>query len=192
MAPVWFASGEHCMSDSSSELSPSRKPYWLWLIVLLALAAGVYLWLGRDVGPTPPSGAPVFGRGAMSSLPVPVRVANVETGTIHHTLKAIGTVTAFKTVTVRSRVDGELQKIAFTEGQKVQAGDLLAQIDPRTYQVALDQALGQQKQNEAQLKNAQRDLERYQLLYKQNSIARQQVDAQAALVQQLLGTRKSD
>src|SRR5690606_10507302 len=82
--------------------------------------------------------------------------------------------------------------IAFTDGQKVQTGDLLAQIDPRTYQIALDQALGQQAQNEAQLKNAQRDLQRYQLLYKQNSIARQQVDAQAALVQQLQGTRKSD
>src|SRR5690606_15729095 len=71
-------------------------------------------------------------------------------------------------------------------------GDLLARIDPRPYQVQLDQALGQQKQNQAQLENAQRDLQRYQLLFKQNSIAKQQVDAQAALVQQYLGSRKSD
>src|SRR5690606_6978225 len=99
------------------------------------------------------------------------------------TLKAIGTVTSFNTATERSRVDGELQEIAFKDGQKVEAGDLLAQIDPRTYQNALDQALGQQKQNAAQLANAQRDLQRYQLLYKQTSIAKQQLDAQAALVQ---------
>ncbi len=126
------------------------------------------------------------------AMAVPVRLATVETGPIDYTLKAIGTVTAFNTVTVRSRVDGELQKIAFTDGQKVREGDLLAQIDPRSYQVELDQALGQQKQNEAQLQNAQRDLQRYQLLFKQNSIAKQQVDAQAALVQQYLGSRKSD
>src|SRR3546814_20318667 len=97
---------------------------------------------------------------AMADMKTPVRVATVQQGSIQHTLKAIGTVTAFNTVTVRSRVDGELQKIAFTDGQKVNAGDLLAQIDPRTYQVQLDQALGQQKQNEAQLNNAQRDLQR--------------------------------
>ena len=82
--------------------------------------------------------------------------------------------------------------VVMYRGQKVEEGDLLAQIDPRSFQVQLDQALGQQKQNEAQLQNAQRDLKRYQTLFKQNSIARQQVDAQAALVQQFLGSRKSD
>ncbi|MDS1139228.1 MdtA/MuxA family multidrug efflux RND transporter periplasmic adaptor subunit [Pusillimonas sp. SM2304] len=180
------------MSDSRSEPSRRRRPYWFWLIALLLIAAGVYWWTGQDSGQKPQGGDPIFGRGMMASMPVPVKVATAETGLINHTLKAIGTVAAFNTVIVRSRVDGELQKIAFADGQKVQAGDLLAQIDPRTYQVALDQALGQQKQNEAQLQNAQRDLQRYQLLYKQNSIAKQQVDAQAALVQQLLGSRKSD
>jgi multidrug efflux system membrane fusion protein len=128
----------------------------------------------------------------MAGMAIPVKIATAEVGHIDTTLKAIGTVNAFNTVTVRSRVDGELQKLAFSDGQRVQEGDLLAQIDPRTYQVQLDQALGMQKQNQALLANAQRDLKRYQLLFKQNSIARQQVDAQIALVQQLEGSKKSD
>ncbi|MCC2597611.1 MdtA/MuxA family multidrug efflux RND transporter periplasmic adaptor subunit [Pusillimonas sp. MFBS29] len=180
------------MSAPNTEPSRSRKSYWLWLVALLALAAGAYWYVGKPDAPAAKGGGSLFGPRGMSSMPVPVRVATAEMGLINHTLKAIGTVTAFNTVTVRSRVDGELQEIAFTDGQKVRAGDLLAQIDPRTYRIALDQALGQQAQNEAQLKNAQRDLQRYQLLYKQNSIAKQQVDAQAALVQQLQGSRKSD
>src|SRR3546814_872312 len=128
----------------------------------------------------------------MGGMATPVSVAAVTQGRIEFSLKAIGTVTAINTVTVRSRVDGELEEIYFKEGQKVHAGDLLAQIDPRTYQVQLDQALGEQKQNEAQLRNAQRDLQRYELLYKQNSLAKQQLDAQKALVEQYLGTKKSD
>ena len=130
--------------------------------------------------------------GAMQAMAVPVKVAAVESGRINFALKAIGTVTAYNTVTVRARVDGELQKIAFTDGQKVKEGDLLAQVDPRSFQVQLEQALGQQNQNLAQLANARRDLQRYQQLYKQNSIAKQQVDTQAALVQQYLGSQKSD
>ncbi|MFW7342188.1 MdtA/MuxA family multidrug efflux RND transporter periplasmic adaptor subunit [Pollutimonas sp. H1-120] len=178
--------------------SVSHRPghrRWPWLVlVLIVLAAGAYWLVGRDAG-SMKGGRPGLGgnrMAAMANMKTPVRVATVQQGSIQHTLKAIGTVTAFNTVTVRSRVDGELQKIFFSDGQKVNAGDMLAQIDPRTYQVQLDQALGQQKQNEAQLQNAQRDLQRYQLLFKQNSIAKQQVDAQAALVQQFLGSRKSD
>src|SRR5690606_22108860 len=114
----------------------------------------------------------------------PVRAASVEQGKIDHVLTAVGTVTAFNTVTVRSRVDGQLEQINFEEGQKVAAGDLLAQIDPRTYQVQLDQAHAQLAQNKSLLQNAQKDLQRFQQLYKQASIARQQLDAQQALVQQ--------
>lgn len=177
------------MSDSSSELKrPRRVRAGAWILIIVAVLAGGYWLINKDGGTKGRSGR----ARTMAAAAVPVTVAVVENGRIDLTLKAIGTVTAFNTVTVRSRVDGELQKITFTDGQKVQAGDLLAQIDPRTYQVQLDQALGQQKQNQAQLKNAQLDLQRYQQLYKQSSIARQQVDTQAALVQQYLGTQKSD
>lgn len=183
------------MAESRSVSHRLGHRRWPWLVlVLVVLAAGAYWFAGRDAGSSK-GGRPGAGgnrMAAMANMKTPVRVATVQQGSIQHTLKAIGTVTAFNTVTVRSRVDGELQKIFFSDGQKVNAGDVLAQIDPRTYQVQLDQALGQQKQNEAQLKNAQRDLQRYQLLFKQNSIAKQQVDAQAALVQQFLGSRKSD
>lgn len=181
------------MSDSDS--APyRRRSRWLWILILALAVAGAY-WFFKVQAPsgaaTQRAGAGP-GRAAMMGMAVPVRVATAQVGPIDHVLKAIGTVTAFNTVTVRSRVDGELRRLAFQDGQKVKQGDLLAEIDPRSYQVQLDQALGQQKQNEAQLKNAQRDLQRYQQLYKQDSIAKQQLDAQAALVQQFLGSQKSD
>lgn len=178
------------MSDSSSEPHrPRRGPAWAWILLIAVVLAGGY-WLIQKDGDASDATKNPFA--AMGTMAIPVRVDQVQAGRIDVTRTAIGTVVAFNTVTVRSRVDGELRDIYFTDGQKVQKGDLLAQIDPRTYQAQLDQALGQQKQNEAQLKNAQRDLERYRVLYKQNSIARQQVDAQEALVQQFLGTKKSN
>lgn len=128
----------------------------------------------------------------MAAMTVPVRVATVEQQPISTLFSAVGTVTAFNTVTVRSRVDGELQRIYFDDGQKVKAGDVLAQIDPRPFQVALDQALGQQAQNQAQLQNARSDLKRYEQLFAQNSLARQQLETQRALVQQYQGAQKSD
>jgi multidrug efflux system membrane fusion protein len=150
----------------------------------------------RPAGAAGAGGARPGGRqGAMAGMvepAVPVRVYAASTQDVDISLPALGTVTAYNTVTVRSRVDGELVQVNFKEGQRVKAGDVLAQIDPRPFNVQLQQALGQQQENLAQLENARRDLARYQALYKQDSIARQQVDTQAALVRQFEGTIKTD
>ncbi|MFD1691007.1 MdtA/MuxA family multidrug efflux RND transporter periplasmic adaptor subunit [Azotobacter chroococcum] len=107
-------------------------------------------------------------------------------------LRALGTVTAYNTVNVRSRVDGELVKVLYREGQQVKAGDLLAVIDPRLYQAALKQAEGTLQQNRAQLRNAEIDLARYKTLYAEDSVAKQTLDTQEALVAQYQGTVRSN
>jgi len=163
-------------------------------LLLLVVAAIAWLVLRPSAKQGGPGGR-AGGRppmAAMANLPVPVRIATAAQQDIDIFLRSLGTVTAYNTVTVRSRVSGELVDVAFQEGQQVKAGDLLAQVDPRAFQVALDQARGTQMQNLAQLENARRDLQRYQALFKQDSIARQQVDTQAALVRQYEGTVKSD
>lgn len=174
-----------------------RGRLWSWLIVLAISAGAAYWYFVAREAAQPGTTAPAamgggFGAAGFRGMAVPVRLATAQERTLQHSLRAIGTVTAFNTVVVRSRVGGELLQLHFEEGQSVQAGDLLAQIDPREYQVALDQARGQQQQNAAQLQNARADLERYRLLFRQNSIARQQLDQQEALVKQLEGALVSD
>jgi multidrug efflux system membrane fusion protein len=164
------------MADTRPMPRHWTRSAWLWLVIAAVMIFGVYWFLYRD--------QPGSARPSMPAMVVPVRAAAAQQGQIDHVLTAIGTVTAFNTVTVRSRVDGQLDQINFEEGQRVSAGDLLAQIDPRTYQVQLDQARAQLAQNKSLLQNAQKDLQRFQQLYKQASIARQQLDAQQALVQQ--------
>ncbi|MBV7484400.1 MdtA/MuxA family multidrug efflux RND transporter periplasmic adaptor subunit [Bordetella sp. BOR01] len=183
------------MPESRPAPPPPRRTRRLAVIVLLLLAAAVATWLVFKPGGQQPQkggrGLAGAAAGAMA-LPVPVRTAQAGTQNIDIVLRALGTVTAYNTVTVRSRVDGELIRVAFDEGQYIKAGDLLAQIDPRPFEVALAQAQGQQQQNQALLANARRDLQRYQTLFKQDSIARQQLDTQAALVRQYEGTQKID
>ena len=187
--------------QSSASRSPRR---WLFgLLVLLVIAALCWkFWPGSAVpkegagqkavsGHTGRSGGMRPGFGGAAG-PVPVRVAPAVTGDFPLYYKALGTVTALNTINVRSRVGGELMKIYFEEGQMVKAGDLLAEIDPRPYQNALLQAEGTLLQNQAQLKNAQVDVERYTGLYREDSIAKQTLDTAVALVGQYLGTVKTN
>lgn len=130
-------------------------------------------------------------RSAMRTLS-PVQAATTRSAAVPYYLSGLGTITAANTVTVRSRVNGELMALHFQEGQQVKAGDLLAEIDPRPYQVALTQAQGQLAKDQAALANARQDLARYQQLIKTNLISRQELDAQAAQVHQAEGTVKAD
>lgn len=127
-----------------------------------------------------------------ASRAVPVSGVPAKTGDLGVYISGLGTVTAINTVTVRSRVDGELLRVHFKEGQLVHEGDLLAEIDPRPFQVQLMQAEGQKGKDEATLANARLDLARYETLVKEDSIARQQLDTQAAMVRQLEASVKSD
>ena len=172
-----------------SEHLPSRytrRVPWVWIVLVLAVLVGGVYWWQSDAGkPAAPKGPP----GGMTPM-VPVRVQAAISESLDIYLRGLGTVTAFNTVTVRSRVQGELIEVLFKEGDSVKAGDVLARIDPRPFEVALDQALGAQQQNQAQFENAKRDLQRYQTLRKQDSIAPQLLDTQAALVRKFEGLIK--
>lgn len=168
----------------ATRLGPLRLLLWLLLVALLL--AGLWFFLLRNTQPEPPKAPNQW------ALPVPVQVAPVERADFTVEVPSIGTVTPFNAVTVRSRVAGTLLKVHVQEGQDVKQGQLLAEIDPEPYRVALAQAQGQQQQNRAQLRNARSELARYQQLFAQDSIARLQVERQEALVAQLGGTDLAD
>ena len=166
----------------------TRRGYLAWAAVTVAVAAAALLvWHIRPRGPQQGGG-----EGHSAEAAQPVGVATVATGDIALTLGALGTVTPLATVTVKTQINGQLTKVAFHEGQYVDKGDFLAQIDPRPYQAALEQAEGQLLKDQALLRNARIDLARYRTLVVQDSIARQQADTQDALVQQYEGTVKTD
>jgi len=173
------------MSQSTLTRSPLRSPL-VWLLIAIVLLGLGWWWIGSGKKEAP-KGPPA---GMTPTTPVRVDAARIQDLDIH--LRGLGTVTAFNTVTIRSRVQGELLEVLFKEGEQVKAGTLLALIDPRPYEVALNQAIGTQQQNEAQYENAKRDLQRYQTLRKQDSIAPQLLDTQAALVRKYEGQIKSD
>ena len=177
------------IATSATPQHQSRLKHWIiGFVLLLAGVAAVWYW-GRGAEP-PPSGP--RGRFGQGGLPVPVRVVPVQTERIDVQIKALGTVTPINTVTVRSRLDGELVRVLFTEGQRVKAGQLLAEIDPRPYQVALSQVQGQLAENQARLKNAEGDLVRYRNLAAEGLITQQQVTTQEALVQQYRGALQAN
>jgi membrane fusion protein, multidrug efflux system len=160
----------------------------LVIAVAILLVAGL-VWALRP-SQTAPRAANRPGGGANQASPV--GIAKVVAGDIDVTINGLGTVTPLATVTVKPQVSGQLAKIDFTEGQLVQAGQAIAQVDPKPYQAARDQAEGQLARDQAQLANAEVDLTRYRTLIAENSIAQQQVDTQQALVRQLEGVVKSD
>jgi multidrug efflux system membrane fusion protein len=147
----------------------------------LAIVAGAGWYISQS-GSAPPTRGP-GGRSAAGAA-TPVGVAVAAKGEVPIVIRALGTVTPLHTVNVKTQITGQLIDVYFKEGQMVKQGDLLALVDPRPYDVALQQALGQQQRDEALLKNAQTDLERYRKLVQQDSIARQQYDTQVALVRQ--------
>ena len=162
----------------------SHRQSWLWLIVVCLLAAGLYFYFTKVPART--------SKQVPNVRNVPVVTAAARKGDIRIYLSGLGSVTPLNVVTLKSRVDGQLMKVLFREGQTVNPGDLLAEIDPRPFEVLLTQAEGQMARDQALLKNAVLDLKRYRSLSEQDSIPKQQLDTQEALVRQYEGAVKVD
>jgi membrane fusion protein, multidrug efflux system len=181
----------------TSAAPPAKSRWWLWIVILAVVAIGIWYYRGHSTsqaGATATPGATGKGKGGAGAggLTVPVVVATAQKGDLPVYLIGLGSVTAYNTVTVRSRVDGQIVKVNFTEGQFVHEGDALIEIDPRPYQVLLEQAEGQLAKDQAQLHDVQVDFERYQLLFSEGVIPKQQVDTQQAQVGQFQGAIKAD
>jgi multidrug efflux system membrane fusion protein len=193
------------MTESPAEQNSSRviptqsrsgrsTKWWKWiglLFLVLAIGAGVMFFMGGRADP-PAQAAPARGQGTGPPRSVSVAVATARSGEFNVYLSGLGSVTPLNTVTVKPRVDGQIMRVLFQEGQPVRQGDVLAEIDPRPFQVQLSQAEGQMARDQALLRNAQVDLQRYRTLFEQDSIARQQLDTQESLVRQLEGAIKAD
>ena len=177
---------QHQPAHRASASKNRSKPV-IWAVVIVTAAGVGYLALRKPGGPDAP--AQGGGRGGAA---VPVTTAPVKSGSIDVSISALGTVTPVSMVTVTSRVVGELREVDYTEGQIVKKGDLLAVIDPQPYQAVLTQAEGQLERDQALLKNATIDLERYQTAYTQHAIPEQQVATQQTLVSQDEGIVKVD
>jgi multidrug efflux system membrane fusion protein len=178
-------------SHTNTPARPRRRLLGSIIAILVLLAIAALAW--HLTRPQPQGGAGgAAGPGGRGMPVTTVGVGTAQQVDLPVTLEAIGTVTPPATVTVRPQVSGALQQVLFTEGQDVKAGQVLAIIDPRQFEMALMQASGQRQKDEAQLENARLTLQRYRTLLAQDSIARQDVDTQAALVRQLEGTVVAD
>jgi multidrug efflux system membrane fusion protein len=177
----------------------SRKPkkrglIWVLFLLIIAGVAGYAVWRAGHPAPTQRAqgGGGGGGRRNAGTGPVPVVVTKVTRSSIPVILNGLGNVVAFYTVTVKSRVDGQLMKVDFNEGDLVKEGQVLCEIDPRPYQVQLDLAEGTLAKDQALLDNAKLDLERYKGAIATDAIPKQQLDTQAALVAQYAATIKQD
>ena len=176
------------------QLNKPSRARWLWLPVLAIVAAGTwYFWPYLKSKAGSPAAASSGARGKKGGPSViPVVAAKARKGNIAVYITGLGSVTPIYTVTVKSRVDGQLMKVSYHEGDLVHEGDLLVEIDPRPYQVQLEQAEGQLARDQATLDNARVDLDRYQKLLAQNAIPEQQLSTQKATVAQAEGVVKTD
>jgi multidrug efflux system membrane fusion protein len=166
---------------------------WLWLPVLIVLGVGVwYLWPKTGSTSSASDGAPKAGKKGGGSGAIPVVATKAKRGDIAVYITGLGSVVPIYTVTLKSRVDGQLMKVLYKEGDVVHEGDLLVQIDPRPYQVQLEQAEGQLARDQAMLDNARVDLDRYRKLLTQNAIPEQQLATQKATLAQAEGVVKTD
>lgn len=182
-------SGREHQSPHYEQPRRPGKHRWIWLLLFVTICViAVVFYRSRA------SSASLAASKKTQAGPsiIPVGVATVEKKDVPYYLTGLGTVTAFNTVTVKSRVDGQLEKVYFREGQFVKEGDLLAQIDPRPFQVALDQAQGQLAKDQAQLNDAQLNWGRYQQLAQEGVVSLQQAETQKASVGQLEGAVRSD
>jgi multidrug efflux system membrane fusion protein len=187
--------GEHARPAPAAQPAiapaPARRSWLkpiLWLVVLVVIGLVAWRLVGGSGGGSGQSRAGRNGDGAAQ----PVGVATIGTSDLKITLNGLGTVTPLASVTVKTQIAGQLMSVGYTEGQMVKKGDFLAQIDPRPYQVALEQAQGQLAKDTALLKQAQTDLKRYETLNRQNSISKQQYEDQVYLVQQDQGAIVTD
>lgn len=185
---------ETVSESSESHPQPSSRPIfkrpWIWFVLICLIAGGAFGYWKKQQPPAAASAGKPGSKAA--SLPTPVFVTAARKGDMNVYLTGLGSVTPLNNVTVRSRVDGQLMEVHFREGQIVTKGSLLASIDPRPFQVQLTQAEGQMARDREQLNNARLDLERYRMLWKQDSIPRQQLDTQEALARQFEGAVKVD
>jgi len=178
-------------SRVTSAVRRSRRGYWIVTSVILVglVGGGWYLWTHHEAQQAPK--AAQAGRSAQGA-PQPVGFATIDKGDIRIILNELGTVTSLDTVSVVTQISGQLQAYGFTEGQMVNKGDFLAQIDPRPYQAALDSAQGTLARDQGLLDQAKADLKRYTTLGRQDSIAQQQLEDQRYLVQQDTGIVQTD
>ncbi len=185
-------------AHDSSAAQPAKSRWWLWIVLLIVAALAVWYYRGTrsstEAGDKTVAGSAAKGKKGPGAggFTVPVVITTAQKGDLPVYLIGLGSVTAFNTVTVRSRVDGQIVKVNFTEGQFVHEGDALIEIDPRPYQVMLEQAEGQLAKDQAQLHDVQVDFDRYTLLFNEGVIPKQQVDTQQAQVGQYLGAIKAD